>query len=375
MMLLVSCAIFLVAHAEDNATDDGGGGSTTEHEFCPPAMVNASWTESQCRAIYQIRTAGGILSMLGCCFIFGVIWMGRRYRNFNQRLVMYLAIAALIGSWSYFVADGHRYPNPDDVSSTCTWQAFWVTFFDWSILLWVICITHSMYVNVVRLEPSNEYEYKYHGLCWGFAFVIAIIPLALGYYEDTGMWCWIDGEKSWARFTLWYVPLMLCIIGMFGVNGYIRSKVDDMAKQWQGTFNPQIEAHKTFLKEQVRPLRWYPLVYLACAIFPFINRVQNWAEPLKPQFWLYVMHGITYPLVGFLNALVYAVNMDEGFWKECTFGHFTRRLRQADAGASKNVQEYTITNIPSLNDQDDGDSDDDNVESGQPISRRSSGLL
>lgn len=30
-----------------------------------------------------------------------------RYRNFNQRLVMWLSIAALIGSWSYFVGDSH----------------------------------------------------------------------------------------------------------------------------------------------------------------------------------------------------------------------------------------------------------------------------
>ena len=88
------------------------------------------------------------------------------------------------------------------------------------------------------------------------------------------------------------------------------------------------------------------------------------------------MHGITYPLVGLMNALVYAVNMDEGFWKECTFGHLKRRLRQADGAGNKHVQEYTITQVPSLNDQDDGDSDDDNESAleSQP-QRRASGLL
>ena len=198
------------------------------------------------------------------------------------------------------------------------------------------------------------------------------------------MWCWIDGDKAWARFILWYVPLFIAIIGMFAVNGYVFRKVDDMAKQFQGTFNPQTEAHKKFLKEQVKPLKWYPLVYLLCAIFPFINRVQNWAQPDKPQFWLFVMHSITYPLVGLLNALVYAMNMDEGFWKECTPGHLLRRMRQTDAG-SKTVQEYNIQAISSLtdNDEDNDDSDDDDsdcerqqgqLEAAKP-QRRASGLL
>lgn len=38
-------------------------------------------------------------------------------------------------------------------------------------------ITHSLFVNVIRLVPSDEYETRYHALCWGFSFIIALIPL------------------------------------------------------------------------------------------------------------------------------------------------------------------------------------------------------
>jgi uncharacterized membrane protein len=53
--------------------------------------------------------------------------------------------------------------------------------------------------------------------------------------------------------------------------------------------------------------RYYPLVYVICSIFGFINRIQNYKSPNKPIFWLHVVHSLTYPLIGGLNAMVYVL--------------------------------------------------------------------
>eukprot|EP00729_Bicosta_minor_P013075 gene13075-33654_t len=137
----------------------------SHYSMYPSTATLGNWTNYQCTTIYRIRSAGGALSFLGCFFIFIAIWMGRR-------LIMWLSIAALAGSFSYFAGSSHS-----RVKATCTWQAFWITWLDWSILLWVMCITHSLFVNVIRLVPSDEYETRYHALCWGFSFIIALIPL------------------------------------------------------------------------------------------------------------------------------------------------------------------------------------------------------
>lgn len=71
---------------------------------------------------------------------------------------------------------------------------------------------------------------------------------------------------------------------------------------------PQMEEEKKFLKKQVAPIRYYPLVYLVLEIAPVLNRLQNAADPTDPVFALYLMQSLSSPLVGFANAIVYAMN-------------------------------------------------------------------
>jgi hypothetical protein len=43
-------------------------------------------------------------------------------------------------------------------------------------------------------------------------------------------------------------------------------------KTWEGLYDPDIERQKLLLKEDVKPLRAYPFVYLSLSIFPLVNR-------------------------------------------------------------------------------------------------------
>lgn len=291
---------------------DTGNASVTEGDGCDTFQ-----SVSQCSAIYALRTALATFSLLGCFFIFASIIITRRYRNFGQRMIMYLSIAACLDTFPYLFGRHH------EIAPVCQFQAFWMTWFDWAVLSWVCCITHSLYINVVKLKPSTLFERRYHAIAWALSLIVASIPLAANKYGSAGLWCWIV-NTSFLRFGLWYIPLLLCIISLFAANFYIYLKVRNMSKQFQGTYNPEIESQKQFLRKQVQPLKLYPFVYLCVSIFPFVNRVQNWANPGQPIYWLYIVHSLCSPMQGFLNALIYASNTDKGFWNQCNVANFKR---------------------------------------------------
>lgn len=122
-------------------------------------------------------------------------------------------------------------------SGACVFQAFTMTWLDYSVLLWVCCLTHSLYVNVVVRAASEGYEQRYKWISWGLPLGIAMIPLLASSYGPAGSWCWITNDAPGLRFALWYIPLFVAIIGLFLANGFLFKKVSDKTKQWEGTFS------------------------------------------------------------------------------------------------------------------------------------------
>ena len=43
-------------------------------------------------------------------------------------------------------------------------------------------------------------------------------------------------------------------------------------RSWQGTYEPEIERSRQLIREEIKPLRAYPFIYLILSIFPLINR-------------------------------------------------------------------------------------------------------
>ena len=98
-------------------------------------------------------------------------------------------------------------------------------------------------------------------------------------------------------------------------------------------YNPDTAAEKEFLRQQVTPIKWYPIVYTLCMIFPTVNRIQNAANPGDPVFALTLLHSISSPLQGLINSVVYAYNTDAATWKQCTPAGISRALRFRRGGA------------------------------------------
>ncbi len=63
---------------------------------------------------------------------------------------------------------------------------------DWSVLLWVCCMTANLYFNVVASRATDAWEKKYHAVAWGLPLAIAIVPFMAHQYGPAGAWWCVD---------------------------------------------------------------------------------------------------------------------------------------------------------------------------------------
>jgi hypothetical protein len=52
-----------------------------------------------------------------------------------------------------------------------------------------------------------------------------------------------------------YIPMFVILVSMISAIIYITRFVNDRERQWQGSYNPEVEAQKQFMKDTVKPLK------------------------------------------------------------------------------------------------------------------------
>ncbi|XP_076021830.1 cyclic AMP receptor-like protein A isoform X2 [Genypterus blacodes] len=307
----------------------------------------------RCMVILRVKRATGTFSIVGCVFMLLVIWLLRRYHSLAQ-MILCLTVAAFCDSVAYVIGDS--YPE----GSLCLFQAFWLTYFDWSALAWVCLITLNLYLNLVREMSTNRYQMFYHLTAWGVPLVMASLPLAKGIYGPAGAWCWItddtDDHVAW-RFGIWYVPLFSLIFLMICCYARIIFVANKRMQSWLGTFNPERERRKVSLAEEIKPLKWYPSVYLLVSLFPLINRIHNASYPNDPSFPLTLLHVLSAPLHGLANAFVFG--LDKEWWSLLNPTGMQLALQSRLCDRTRigeyhpGAVRYTQTDLDDLSDDDD----------------------
>ncbi|XP_038576852.1 uncharacterized protein si:dkey-100n23.5 isoform X3 [Micropterus salmoides] len=113
-------------------------------------FFNTHSEDYRCAVILTVKRATGTFSLVGCIFMLLVIWLLRRYHSLAQKMILSLTVAAFFDSVAYVMGDSH----PE--GALCDFQAWWLTYFDWSALAWVCLITLNLYLNLVReVVPSD----------------------------------------------------------------------------------------------------------------------------------------------------------------------------------------------------------------------------
>jgi len=287
-------------------------------------------------------------SLIASLFIIFVIWLFKKYKYFIQRLILALSVAAFLDSVSYLLTG-----VPPDDSSLCDFQAWLLSFMGFSVLLWVCCITFNLYWNAIKGVKTDKFEKYYHLVSWGIPFVVACLPLINDHYGPAGAWCWIskqsDNSVAW-RFATYYIPVYVCIIGLFVVYSYIFITIRRQIKRWDGMYSAEAERSKALMKEDIKPLMWYPVVYLLTTICPLIHRIHN-AVSSKPNFTLLLLQVIFSPLVGVLNAVVFG--MDRETLNRLNLTQMKVAFMQHSGAKKPLVREYPVGETTEVRPNDD----------------------
>lgn len=271
--------------------------------------------------VINVRVSMATVSFIGSLFVIILIWLFKKYKFFSQRLILYLSISAFLSSTAYILGRVDYDPNSESKLKFCKFQGFWLLYTDWTVLMCVVCITFNLLWNVFTFIGRTDklsIEAAYLVVSFVVTLCISCIPFIKQSFGLAGAWCWIRSKNddcstfyfgNVLQFVVWYGPQYFFIALLFVMYIIVIFKIRQKIKSWQGTYDPAIEQEKMLLKREVRPLLWYPTIYFAVSLFPFINRIY-YSLASSPSLALYILHVLSSPLPGALTALAYSLDKD-----------------------------------------------------------------
>lgn len=264
----------------------------------PPCLLSSD--PDRCTTIDALHKTFSSLSLIGSFIVVVLILLLKEYRMVSQKMILFMVISAFFDSIAYLMGGINATHG-----ATCDAQSFLMQFFDWATLLWVTMITTNLILIVKNKETANYY-WIYHGVVWLVALFFAIVP----YFEDTyghaGLWCWIKREYSDYRFGTWFIPLLVICVGMFVGLLYVIYSVCQSTKALVGESVTTENMNKRY-RDELKPLAFYPLVYVALNIPTLMYRIDDASHPTTtPNYTLLVLSSIFGPSVGAVNAIIFA---------------------------------------------------------------------
>ena len=268
-----------------------------------------------------ISSAGtGLISVVACVGVIALIFLYRKYYFPPQRLILYLAIAALLNSLSTVLRVQMIWYKSDSnvLKGICIFTAAFDHITAWSELIAYSCITIDLFIKAVFRKETYKLEKVYFVMTFIFPFTFNWVPFIHLAYGHAGAWCWIRNEDEdtcasftfgkYLRFAIWYIPLYLIICILIVIYIVIIYKVRRYRHHYEGMYDPESERIKHKMQKEVKPLLWYPLIYFFLSVFPLVNRIHDTLIDDDPILALWVLHAIFSPLQGGFIALVYALD-------------------------------------------------------------------
>lgn len=274
--------------------------------------------DTLCDIILGIRTVLAVFSMICCLFIAFLIILFKKYKFLSQRLILYLAVSAFFQSILYATTNFHisGRASHDIDTGFCILQGYWTLFFDWLAFIWVLCICFNVFWTAIFLKKTDSFEKWYLIIDITLPIVICCFPFIGDSYGPAGLWCWIGSRRDGQvyitgvvlQFVLFYGPLwvlsitMLCMLTVVLVTLHYRKK--------RGGADSNLDIQQDLWKEEIRPIFFFPIVYIAILVFPSINRIRIAAGytdvSTAANFFFWFMHSITLTFHGSVYALLFA---------------------------------------------------------------------
>ena len=150
---------------------------------------NLQFDTNDFKAVAAVRASVGFVSFVACILVVGLIVLFKKYKFFTQRLILYLAIAAMLHSLSYTLARVNYYtPRPID-EPYCYFWGFFNHYTATAELVHIWCISFNVFVNAIFRKRTTKLEYVYVSLPWLFPWTYMWVLLWKRAYSAEGPFC------------------------------------------------------------------------------------------------------------------------------------------------------------------------------------------
>jgi hypothetical protein len=237
----------------------------------------------------------------------------------SQRLILYLAVAAIIKSlsWGQVVVHFNQLPvSGGPPAQFCAVAGYFQTVAGWFEAMAVACLSTNLLLNMVLTKSQKWLELVYVVLIFILPFTLMWIPFVTRAYGQIGFYCWIrgttdDGCKLFPlgiglQFLLWYVPLAVALVHLLALYCRVMWITSKQRKRWDGNSNPTTLRNKLKTKD-VRKLIWYPLVYFLLYLVPLAAHL-SLVLFSRTVYSLWFLSAITQPLQGGFVAVAFALD-------------------------------------------------------------------
>ena len=289
----------------------------TNHSNASSCLLFA---ESQLKILGITQAVVGLVSIVGCSFIFCIMLIFKKYVFRTQRLILYLTIAVFLSSISYIVRGmGYRHINN---KAFCSGIAFYSQYTGACILMAVIFLIVELFIHTYILNTD-----KWRNLEKFYVLVIFVLPVVFDWipfindaYGPTKSWCWIRSEDLITcdtfvfgivlQYILWYVPLYCTIIIGCVMYVMVIVTISKQNKGYTALIEPQRQVEYERSLKEIKQFRWYPVVLSLVNIIPLTARVITDVNPDWNLFTLWVIAAIIQALQGGFLALIFALDPD-----------------------------------------------------------------
>ena len=258
------------------------------------------------------------VSFVVCLLVIGLFLLFKKYKFFQQRLILYLSLTALLYSLTAALVNLPNFTKATE--DYCKWIGFISQYAQWSLLLAVAIITFDITLRVIIKCSTRRLEIIYILFIAIFPATFNWIPLLSVYnlYGPSGIWCWIRvstlnntghcviNETGFIfQFSLWYTPLLI-IMSLISLT-YITIIVILRKKRRQLNRN-NIEEIGTIQRQVNQGLVFvaYTIIFMTVYLIPLAHRVIEYMH--KPIMSLWYVDAIITPLLGGFTAIVFALD-------------------------------------------------------------------
>ena len=303
-----------------NCTSDEPGSGQVSSSCLP-------FDTAEFKAVAGIRASVGLLSFICCAIVFLVITLYKKYHFFVQRLILYLAIAAMLHSLSYTVGRINFKTEREIIDPYCCFAGFFEIYTAWVELMCISCITFYLFAITVFKVHTERLEWLYVFIAFCLPLLWCWIPLLQAAYGTSGPWCGIRNLEENCevftfgivlRFAIEHIPEYSVFLGIFVSSVVIAVKLRREVNMWEGSRDPKTKMKKEQIKKEVKPLLCYPAVYVFLKIMLLVSEIYDLVNPLHPKLYLWLLRALTSPFAGAVIALVYALDAETRTRLKCS---------------------------------------------------------